>query len=326
MGHQYWVKSGDKIKGPFTGKQLIDLASANKLKRHYLISSDHKKWVRASRVKGLVFPNLPSSSDTSEVVAGGTGGEERPNVSKLIEVTELRPKSGLAMSLTLAEDALTLAGGSMEGDFSVSRGDICKAITGGPLSYHARTHARKYKFLVSEDDAGAISEWLGKEYRENQLFRTSKDKAFWSGLAFFIVTLVFAGQALSRASMYAQTSWGPVDQQAGMLSDPVVLLYGTAAVGYLMTTIILVITTRPWAVLFAGIVSIPLVLLNVANLLYIIFAPAERFSIGNSLVSRGGAFLLGLACLLVISSTPLQGAYRVHSMSKWVSDPHQQFL
>jgi len=64
MASQYWVRTGQKVQGPFSGKQLIYWASINKLKRNHLISIDRKKWIPAARVKGLQWPEHSPTSES----------------------------------------------------------------------------------------------------------------------------------------------------------------------------------------------------------------------------------------------------------------------
>lgn len=64
MSHCYWIKIGEKVKGPLTSKQLIHLASLGKLKPHWLISSDQEKWISIERVKGISFHDKFHKSTT----------------------------------------------------------------------------------------------------------------------------------------------------------------------------------------------------------------------------------------------------------------------
>ena len=134
MASQYWIKSGEKIKGPFTGKQLVHLASAGKVKPHFLVSANQKKWVRADHVKGLALPErvLPSQMPAPPVGPSPKVAQNKANTSSSIEVTEWRPKRDLSMRLELAQDGLTLSGGSMGDGVHVMRADIDTIIRGGP--------------------------------------------------------------------------------------------------------------------------------------------------------------------------------------------------
>ena len=77
FARKYWVYVGDHTAGPFTDAQLRQLAADGKLKRHYLISENHIRWVRASHVSGLTF------------------GKSRPRNSAEESTTRSNPASGV---------------------------------------------------------------------------------------------------------------------------------------------------------------------------------------------------------------------------------------
>ncbi len=55
MAQQLWVKIGEKTFGPFSTKQLKQLAQQGKVKPAHYVSADKETWVPASSVKGLAF-------------------------------------------------------------------------------------------------------------------------------------------------------------------------------------------------------------------------------------------------------------------------------
>ncbi len=57
MSKQFWVKTRDKIAGPFTAQQLKELAARGKLHPQHLVSTDRQRWVPADGLKGLAFPS-----------------------------------------------------------------------------------------------------------------------------------------------------------------------------------------------------------------------------------------------------------------------------
>ncbi len=96
MASQYWIRTGKKVQGPFSGKQLIYWASINKLKRNHLISIDRIKWVPAARVKGLRWPeNSPANESQTQ--------KDKPNQHQ-ITPAHMRPQSTPAY---IASDTLT---------------------------------------------------------------------------------------------------------------------------------------------------------------------------------------------------------------------------
>lgn len=57
MGTQYWLQRGDHVLGPYSASQLRQMASISKFSPEDLISQDQKRWVKAARVRGLLFPS-----------------------------------------------------------------------------------------------------------------------------------------------------------------------------------------------------------------------------------------------------------------------------
>lgn len=55
MAQQFWVKTSSRTQGPFSSQQIRSLASDGKLKPEHQISTDQKRWMKASSVKGLSF-------------------------------------------------------------------------------------------------------------------------------------------------------------------------------------------------------------------------------------------------------------------------------
>ncbi len=59
MAQQVFVKSENGITGPYTPKQIREMASKGILLPDDLISFDQENWGNASALKGLSFPELP---------------------------------------------------------------------------------------------------------------------------------------------------------------------------------------------------------------------------------------------------------------------------
>lgn len=56
MAREWYVKSGTRIEGPFTSKELAARAASGHILPTDTVSPDQTKWVPASKVKGLTFP------------------------------------------------------------------------------------------------------------------------------------------------------------------------------------------------------------------------------------------------------------------------------
>ena len=64
---RFWVRSGNQMTGPFSEPQIRQLAAEGKLKPHYLLSKDRRRWVRAAQVKGLAFGGASPEAATMSV-------------------------------------------------------------------------------------------------------------------------------------------------------------------------------------------------------------------------------------------------------------------
>ena len=69
MAHQYWVKSGDNVAGPFSGAQIKQIASAGGIMAGDLISGDQAKWTPAEKVKGLLPAAGPAPAAPAQPAA-----------------------------------------------------------------------------------------------------------------------------------------------------------------------------------------------------------------------------------------------------------------
>lgn len=78
---QYWVKVGDKVRGPFSPGQLRRLAAEGKLLRDHEVGDDQSRWCVARRIKDLSFGStneatpegqspVSASSDSQESKTG----------------------------------------------------------------------------------------------------------------------------------------------------------------------------------------------------------------------------------------------------------------
>ena len=64
---QYWVKVGAEIAGPFSQVKLRQLAAKGKLKPHYLVSEDRRRWSRVSDLHDLLFGDVRPQPSTVSV-------------------------------------------------------------------------------------------------------------------------------------------------------------------------------------------------------------------------------------------------------------------
>jgi hypothetical protein len=64
---QYWVMVGNETAGPFSGAKLRKLAAKGKLKSHYLVSSDRKRWVPASQLERMLADEAAPSGPTTSL-------------------------------------------------------------------------------------------------------------------------------------------------------------------------------------------------------------------------------------------------------------------
>ena len=64
---EYWVKVGGEIAGPFSQVKLRQLAAKGKLKPHYLVSDDRRRWSRVSDRHDLLFGDVRPQPSTVSV-------------------------------------------------------------------------------------------------------------------------------------------------------------------------------------------------------------------------------------------------------------------
>jgi hypothetical protein len=64
METQYWFRTGKKIAGPFSARQLRQLAEHGLLSPNTLISRDQRSWTSAACLKGLAFHSEKQQSET----------------------------------------------------------------------------------------------------------------------------------------------------------------------------------------------------------------------------------------------------------------------
>jgi hypothetical protein len=63
----YWVKAERKQTGPYTSRELRQMAEHGALKPFHLISKDRERWARAGQVKGLAFGGASADAVTMSV-------------------------------------------------------------------------------------------------------------------------------------------------------------------------------------------------------------------------------------------------------------------
>lgn len=83
MSTVFYVQSGlsgttEEVEGPFTAKQLRELAQSGVIKRVTLISRDKQKWVAAERVQGLTFPKVVTKQTDSQYFYSRNGQPHGP--------------------------------------------------------------------------------------------------------------------------------------------------------------------------------------------------------------------------------------------------------
>ncbi|MEX2308080.1 MAG: hypothetical protein WD738_10835 [Pirellulales bacterium] len=64
---QYWVRVDEKIAGPFSSRELRQMAEQGALKPFHWISKDRERWARAALVKGLSFGGANADAATMSV-------------------------------------------------------------------------------------------------------------------------------------------------------------------------------------------------------------------------------------------------------------------
>jgi len=63
MAKKFWLRIDQRVQGPFTSKQLRQLAADGKLEPIHHVSADQERWVLAREIKGLSFPNTASDTE-----------------------------------------------------------------------------------------------------------------------------------------------------------------------------------------------------------------------------------------------------------------------
>lgn len=67
METQYWFRTSKKIAGPFSARQLGQLAEHGLLRPTHLISRDRRNWTPASCLRDLVFRSVESAAETKSI-------------------------------------------------------------------------------------------------------------------------------------------------------------------------------------------------------------------------------------------------------------------
>jgi hypothetical protein len=88
---QYWIHNGKAITGPFNSQKLRQLAAQGRLDANFLVRSDRSGWVRAWRVKGLVFGEVPVQPST---VLCRSNGRPAPRSARLSQAGTVGEQSG----------------------------------------------------------------------------------------------------------------------------------------------------------------------------------------------------------------------------------------
>ena len=82
VAHQWWIQVGDIVSGPFTPRQIRELAEQGKLWPGHLLSRDRASWVPAANVKGLTFaeacPARPSAEHQPATTEAARTPRRRP--------------------------------------------------------------------------------------------------------------------------------------------------------------------------------------------------------------------------------------------------------
>ena len=86
-GYFIKTKRDGQAQGPFTTDQLKTLAARGKLKPHYLISKDQKKWYVAKNVKGLLTPQRAAAA---AVAAAAAAAAPSPRDNGVVEMAPAR--------------------------------------------------------------------------------------------------------------------------------------------------------------------------------------------------------------------------------------------
>ena len=142
MGQQYWIKSGEKVRGPFTGWQLMQLASTNRLKPDYLVSKDQTKWIPARKIKGLSSEEPPQDVHKREPEPSSVGlrdprasrSNDHTDIDKLVRKRAVRDGFVLLYGAAIVVIAASMAYGEIT--------EVTLTGTG------AQTHVRGYSFGV----------------------------------------------------------------------------------------------------------------------------------------------------------------------------------
>ncbi len=76
----YFVKTkrDGRTQGPFTPEQLKALAAGGKLKPHYLVSRDRKKWYIAKNIRDLPAPEVARPATSAVDLAAQAAAQHRP--------------------------------------------------------------------------------------------------------------------------------------------------------------------------------------------------------------------------------------------------------
>ncbi len=67
METKYWFRMGKKIAGPFSARQLGQLAEHGMLRRNHLVSRDKRNWMPASCLRDLDFPSVECAAETKSI-------------------------------------------------------------------------------------------------------------------------------------------------------------------------------------------------------------------------------------------------------------------
>ncbi len=119
MAAQWWVQVNGNISGPLSSAQVREMVAAGKIRPRHLLSHDRQKWVHASSVKGLSFPNesvaareglvgeeLAPPSETSDSLEGTVPSASTPEETRRPAAKATPPFSCPHCAAKLSENAV----------------------------------------------------------------------------------------------------------------------------------------------------------------------------------------------------------------------------
>lgn len=196
MAKVYWVRVSGRTRGPFSAKQIKQLAATGRLQPQHEISADEKKWTTAGQVNGLQLSASNSTGGSKTERICKNDGSTKPTKLK-DDVPQVIPSGSAAHYWEVQTPSGTKTFKSIE--------TLRAEMVNGSITRHnlAREVAPKPEYPINDDSDRKFLQELVGEWEAKRKWRVigdgiAKEEAAIQGLYHPMATF---------ATAYRDTSW-----------------------------------------------------------------------------------------------------------------------